>query len=300
MRKINRRQFIQQSSIISAALTSGNFFQAKPKFSFSTLGCPDWTFEKILDFATTNNFNGIEIRGILRETDINKIPAFSPSNLAATNRMLTDKAIPIVNLGSSAALHHPAGETRTKHLDEAKQYIDLASKLSCPFIRVFPNNLPKDDSKIKVLDLIAEGLTVLSNYANGSKVRVLMETHGDLLRKDDLSYVMKRVPEKNTGLIWDIMNAWSITKEDPALIYPPISKYIYHVHVKDGVFDGDKLKYTLLGKGVAPIKDAVQLLHKNNYSGYYSFEWEKLWHPEIAEPELAFPPYPAVMKTYLS
>ena len=22
----------------------------------------------------------------------------------------------------------------------------------------------------------------------------------------------------------------------------------------------------------------------DGYKGYYSFEWEKLWHPEIAEP----------------
>lgn len=309
MTKTGRRQFIRQSSLAFASIAATGILpgfanaspfikKATPKLSFSTLGCPDWSFEKIIDFASKNNYTGIEIRGILRETDINKIPEFSPSKFEATNRLLKDKSISIVNLGSSAALHHPPGETRTKHIDDAKQYIDLASKLNCPFIRVFPNNLPKDQEKTKTLDLIAEGMNLLGDYAKGSKVKVLMETHGEVLWKDDLVYIMQKVNTENTGLIWDIMNAWSITKEDPSIIYPAIAKYVKHVHVKDGVFDGEKIRYTLLGKGIAPIKKAVQLLHKNKYDGFYSIEWEKLWHPEIAEPEIAFPPYPAEIKTY--
>jgi hypothetical protein len=34
------------------------------------------------------------------------------------------------------------------------------------------------------------------------------------------------------------------------------------------------------------------------YKGYYSFEWEKLWHPEIADPEIALADYSKVMKAY--
>ena len=29
-------------------------------------------------------------------------------------------------------------------------------------------------------------------------------------------------------------------------------------------------------------------IKKGGYKGYDSFEWEKLWHPGIEEPELAF------------
>ena len=38
---------------------------------------------------------------------------------------------------------------------------------------------------------------------------------------------------------------------------------------------------------------AVSLLKAGGYDGYYSFEWEKWWHPELAEPEVAFPAYKA-------
>ena len=30
-------------------------------------------------------------------------------------------------------------------------------------------------------------------------------------------------------------------------------------------------------------------LHAQGYDGWYTFEWEKRWHPELAEPEIALP-----------
>jgi hypothetical protein len=33
----------------------------------------------------------------------------------------------------------------------------------------------------------------------------------------------------------------------------------------------------------------MQLLKNEGYDGYYSFEWEKKWHPYLPEPEVAFP-----------
>jgi len=55
-----------------------------------------------------------------------------------------------------------------------------------------------------------------------------------------------------------------------------------------------------MGKGEVPIFEAIDILHKNNYSGYYSFEWEKLWHPEIDEPEIALADYPKAMKQHFN
>jgi hypothetical protein len=40
-------------------------------------------------------------------------------------------------------------------------------------------------------------------------------------------------------------------------------------------------------------------LVKMGYKGYYSFEWEKVWHPDIEEPEIAFPDFARVVSQYL-
>jgi hypothetical protein len=49
-----------------------------------------------------------------------------------------------------------------------------------------------------------------------------------------------------------------------------------------------------------PVKDTVAVLVKGGYKGYYCFEWEKAWHPEIEDPEVAFPHYADQMRRYLA
>ena len=63
------------------------------------------------------------------------------------------------------------------------------------------------------------------------------------------------------------------------------------------VVDG-KEQYLFLGQGDSPIFDAIKILYDDGYKGFYSFEWEKLWHPEIAEPELALADYPKAMARF--
>jgi hypothetical protein len=41
------------------------------------------------------------------------------------------------------------------------------------------------------------------------------------------------------------------------------------------------------------------VLVKGGYRGYFSFEWEKVWHPEIADPEVAIADYAQVVTGYL-
>ena len=295
-----RRQFIKTTTAAAAAISiTGLPFYIKPKplLSFSTLGCPDWNFDKILKFASDNNYDGLELRGILRELDLPKCPEFnSPENIKATKEKIAANKLKIVDLGSSCALHHKEGTERQKNLDEGKRFIDLAQQLGCPNIRVFPNELPKDGTRQSVVDLIIQGLQYLGDYARNTDVSVLMESHGDAVKTDELKQLMESVARPNVGLVWDVVNMWSVTKESPVNVYAQLKPYIRHTHIKDAKMVDDKPQYVLVGKGDTPILQAVDLLYKDGFKGYYSFEWKKLWHPDIADSELALTDYARVMK----
>ena len=299
MKNNNRREFLQASAIIivtSFARFPFGIKKNKPLLSFSTLGCPDWTFKQIIDFAAQHNYNGIEIRGILKQMDIPLCNEFnSAANRSATLKMMEDKNLQFVDLGSSCTLHFADAAERKKNLDEGRRFIDLAHDIGCPFVRVFPNNFPKDQDKNATMDLIAKGLIELGDYAKASGVSVLMETHGDLVQSDDLEKLMHAAEHPNTGLVWDVVNMWTITKEPPVQVYEKLKKYIRHTHIKDAKLADGKINYVFLGQGEVPIFDAIDTLAKSGYKGYYSFEWEKLWYPEIAEPELAIADYSKVM-----
>ncbi|MDQ6762549.1 MAG: sugar phosphate isomerase/epimerase [Bacteroidota bacterium] len=286
---------------MAASFAPGSFGvkKKKPLLSFSTLGCPDWNFEKITDFAVQHNYKGIELRGIQHEMDLSKCNEFnSAENIKNTLAIMKDKDLQFVDLGSSCNLHFADASERNKNLDEAKRFIDLAQKINCPYIRVFPNKFPKGQEKEETMHIITRGLIELGAYAMDSNVSVLMETHGDVVKSDDVIRIMDAVKNDHTGILWDVTNMWSVTKEPPEEVYPKLKKYIRHTHIKDlKIIDG-KERYTFLGQGEVPIFNAIDLLVKGGYKGYYSFEWEKLWHPEIEEPEIALADYSKVMQQH--
>lgn len=286
---------------VSESAAASDLAKYRPKLSFSTLGCPDWSFEKITAFAKEHGYHGLELRGIQREMDLPKSPLFSTTaaRTATMNRM-KEMGLEFINLGSSATMHFKDPAKRTSNLDDGKRYIDLAAQLNCPYVRIFPNNFPKDQSREETMDLIKSGFLSLCEYASGTSVTVLMETHGDLVKSADLQEILEQVNHKKAGLIWDVCNMWTVTRESPTDVYAKIGKYIQHTHIKDAVMKNPGFNYVFLGKGEVPIFEALNLLARGRYNGYFSFEWEKLWIPELEEPELAFADYPKAIKEMLS
>jgi sugar phosphate isomerase/epimerase len=93
-------------------------------------------------------------------------------------------------------------------------------------------------------------------------------------------------------LIWDVANsvaAGDAIEEAAAIVQP----YLAHVHLRDAkpVAGSEHWLPVLAGSGRVSFADALDAIEKLNYDGYVSFEWEKYWHPEIEEPEIAFPDF---------
>lgn len=297
---MTRADFIRICSGSMIALTEMPN-RKKSRLSFSTLGCPDWPIEKIVAFAAGHGYEGVEIRGIQRQIDLVQSPCFSsPEAVASTRRRFSDAGLKFAALGSSTELHHADAATRRDHMDHGRQFIDLAHALDCPYVRVFPNKIPQGENKPDVITRIASGLNELGSYAHTSGVKVLMETHGDLVASDDVAAVMNAVDHANTGLVWDVANMWSVTRESPADVFRKLKRFILHTHIKDLRVVNGNYVYELPGRGEVPIFDAVDLMRRDGYNGYFSFEWEKLWHPDIADPEIALADYPIAMRKHVT
>src|SRR6185436_12883905 len=246
-----RRHFIKTAALagVAFATTPFEFKEYTPLLSFSTLGCPDWTFETILNFAVSNGYNGVELSAMQKQMDLPKCAEFNTKeNAVAARKLIEEKNLRIVDLCSFAAMHYADPAERKKNLDEAKSFIQLAQQLNCPYIRVFPNNFPKEQERNQTIDLIEKGLLELGNYAKDTGVKVLMETHGDLVQSAEVEKIMQMATQPNVGLVWDVVNMWSVTKEPPAQVYSRLKKYIHHTQLKDLKFMDGKEQYVLLGK----------------------------------------------------
>src|SRR3989454_11103660 len=93
---------------------------------FSTLGCPTWPWPKILDFAAEHQFAAVELRGILTNMDLTKVPELAPDHIADAKRQLAAHGLSVSCLGASANMHDMDPVKHAAQLDEARRFIDLA------------------------------------------------------------------------------------------------------------------------------------------------------------------------------
>lgn len=257
------------------------------QWAFTTLACPDWNWEKIIDEALRFGYDGIEVRGIQDEIDLRKVPVFTPANIAATKAALADRGLEICGLGSSARFD--SIDSFEQNVEEGKGYIDLAHALGAPYVRVYGDRIVDPDQEDAIKAQIARGLNLLGDYAQQKDVVVLIETHGDFSKTRLLSDVLAQVSSDAVGVLWDMHHPWRFHGEDLRDTYERIAKWIRHIHVKDSKATENGYQYTLTGQGEFPFQAAFALLRDIGYQGWISFEWEKRWHKNIEEPEVALP-----------
>src|SRR6266496_4588965 len=72
------------------------------RLGFSTLGCPQWTWPQILDFAAGHGYAAVELRGILTNMDLTKVPELAPERLSEAKQQLAARGLVVPTLGASA------------------------------------------------------------------------------------------------------------------------------------------------------------------------------------------------------
>ena len=301
---ITRRKFINLGAAAIAApaiIKTGRTAERAP-IGFSTLGCPAWEWKTILDQAAQNGFAAFEMRGLAGEMDLPKSPQFIGAKLKESLKDLEALGLKISDLGASTNMHEPDAAKRARQMDEAKRFIELAHQLRAPYVRVFPNQMVKGEDRKTTIDRIIAGLRELGEQAKGSDVTIIVESHGEFVTSPPLLEIIRGADHPNVAFLWDAHHT-CVAGESPAETFRQLGRYVRHTHLKDSrAPKGDEKdrRYVLTGSGEVPVKETVKVLAAGGYSGYYSFEWEKKWHPEIEEPEVAIPHYAKVMRQYLA
>ena len=266
---------------------------------FSTLGCPTWPWPRILDFAAEHQFAAVELRGIQTNMDLTKVPEFAPDRLGEVRSQVAAHGLSVSCLGASAQMHDMDPAKHAAQLDEARRFIDLAQALGAPYVRVFGNEYVAGVPRDQMLEHIAGALHGLGDYANGKGVTVLIESHGAFTDSPALLEILQKADSPNVALLWDAHHTFVSGKEQPEDTVRQLGRFIRHTHLKDSVPAGNDRRYVLTGTGEVPVKRQIAALAKIGYRGFYSFEWEKRWHPEIEEPERAIAHYATVASEYL-
>jgi len=271
----------------------------KLPLGFSTLGCPTWPWPRILDFAAEHQFASIELRGLQANMDLTKVPEFAAEHIGDARRQLAAHGLTVSCLGASAHMHELDPVKHAAQLDQARAFIDLAQALGAPYVRVFGNEYVRDVPRADMLAHIAGALRSLGDYAKPKNVTVVIESHGDFTDSPALLEILQKADSPNVALLWDAHHTFVSGKEQPEDTVRQLGRYIRHTHLKDSAPAGNDRRYVLTGTGDVPVQRQVAALAKIGYRGFFSFEWEKRWHAEIEEPEVALAQYAQVASGYL-
>ena len=206
----------------------------------------------------------------------------------------------LMGFGSSVRFHDSA--LLEQNIADGKTAIDVCSRMGIPQIRVFGDKIEDPSKREEITAQVIRGLRELCTHAEGKNVNVLLEVHGNFNTIEALTPVIEALKGcKPFGILWDVQHSDKTYGDGWAAFYEFIKPYIRHVHIKDYKRDHiPPYRLCLTGEGDIPLEDIMARLQKDGYAGWYSFEWEKLWQPEIPEPEIAFPHFAEFIKKQLA
>ncbi|MEG0754560.1 MAG: sugar phosphate isomerase/epimerase, partial [Angelakisella sp.] len=222
------------------------------KLAFSTLGCPDWTWDEIFATAKDMRIDGIEVRGIERVLYAPENPLFSMEKCDATKERLASAGLVISAFTSGAVLGLP--DSPTLAVKEIRDYIQLASRMGVPYIRVLssPSAQPERTDLVQAKELYL----MLCAEAKEQGVCLLMETSGALSDSALMAQFMEGTDPASAGVLWDLHHPYRFCGEAPELTYSRIGQYVRYMHVKDSVMKEGQVVYRMMGHGDVPIFDA--------------------------------------------
>lgn len=253
------------------------------KLAYSTLGCPDWQWEDVVSAAADLGYDGIEVRGLLREMYAPRMSVFQPDRRDATLAQLKRLGLTIPCLASFATLQNGGEEALT----EGRDYIDLARAIGTPYVRVLGDKnagpgAPVNDS------IVAVTLTKLCDHAKDTGVTVLIETSGCYGDTARLRALVTAVDRPELAVLWDVHHPFRFFGESPEDTVRNIGPWVRHVHIKDSVMTPSGPRYRMLGDGDLPLQAFVDALAGLKYEGFITLEWVKRWDPTLEDPGVAF------------
>ena len=239
------------------------------RIAFSSLACPGWTVEQIADAAVRYGYDAVEWR--LADGEL-----LGPRTSDGVWERIAACGVPAVCLDTSAAFVTDDADRRSKAVSIATAMGERARQIGAPAIRVFAGQTDGDVDALvgPTRDALAAAVAAMPD-----DVALLIETHDAWSRGDQIV----RLVADAVQVLWDVahsVRAGESPRETLGHIGVPGL-----VHVKDA--RGPALVH--LGDGQVPLDDTVAALRDVGYGGALSLEWEKLWHPELDEPDVVLP-----------
>ncbi len=261
--------------------------------AFSTLAFPDTTLAEATSLGRSWGYAGVELRLIDGQLIDSSMPAAERLRVKQT---IAAARLPIVSVDSSILL--TADDAGT----ELRRFLELANDWESPLIRVYGGPLAEEPgarrTQIEAAARVLQGAIPLAEQLG---VAIAIETHDSFSASSVVAELLAMVDSRWVGALWDTHHPYRMG-ERPAEVYENLGPRVLHVQVKDARRSAEHKggwQLVPMGEGEVPVREIIRLLAAGGYGGYISVEWEKYWHPDIEEPQIALPQHLKVLEEWI-
>jgi sugar phosphate isomerase/epimerase len=245
-------------------------------------------YEAICDIAKEIGFDGIEFINLKNEKWGELDDEFAIAQRIKNHCEKIGLEIIAYTVGANFL-----AEDVEKEMAALKHHVDVAAALGAPTMRhdvVYKlKDVPFYTYKTAISE-IAPLVNEISDYALEKGIKTCTENHGYIFQSPErVEELILAVNNPNYGWLCDMGNFLCVDAE-PARSVAVAAPYTVHVHAKDFLFksgnepkpegfgitttNGNYLRGTVVGHGVVPVKQCVNVLKKAGYNGWISLEFE--------------------------
>ncbi len=230
------------------------------------------TLLDFIDFCAEQNLDGTELTSYYFPAEV------TPDYIRQIKEQTFRLGLDISGTAIGNDFCKPAGAALDAEKAMTRKWIDYASELGAPVIRIFAGHVPKGDTEAAALDRCVAAIDEAVAYAATKSVVLALENHGGITSTPEqlLAIVQRVAPSPSFGVNFDSGN---FRTADPYQSLEMIAPYAMNAQVKVTVSpNGGK-------KEEADLARIIGMLKQTNYRGYVVLEYE-----EDEEPRTAIPP----------
>lgn len=172
----------------------------------------------------------------------------------------------------------PEGEARQLQLAECREWIDYASIMGAPAIRIFAGKVPEGDTEEAAIERCAAGINECLQYAEQKGVFLALENHGGIT--DTPKQMLRIISQvKNSPFFGVNFDSGNFQTDDPYRDLETIAPYAVNAQIKASVSIAGK-------KQPADLERIVSILRAARYRGFVALEYEESESPFTAIPPI--------------
>jgi len=244
-------------------------------------------FFEVARLAKEHGFDAIEFLDLAKRPE----DATVIDTAKALRKHCEELGIEIAAYTIGADLLNGRGGTAEEEAARLKGCVDVCAALGAPVMRHdVAWGLPEGMTWEEGIEVLIPRIREVTEYAASQGVRTCSENHGFIYQDSErVKKMIDGVSNPNYGWLIDIGN-FICADEDNLSAVKVAAPYAFHVHAKDflrkpaeaiapgaGWFKtrgGNHVRGTIVGNGVVPVKECLDVIRESGYQGVVSLEFE--------------------------